>query len=446
MFKALYVLYKKDENNYNCPRIIMKSVFKKLIVDFQERNFVDIIKRDVEIPSNTKKIVSLIGIRRCGKTYMLFYLIQQLRKIINNKNIIYINFEDDRLYPLTLKDLDLLLESYYELYPQKRGEKIYLFLDEVQNIKCWELYVRRIHDAENIHLYITGSSSKLLSSEIATSLRGRTITFEIFPFSFKEYVRYKGIEVNLFSSRSVSYLKNAFNTYLVDGGFAETFDESADIQKRILKDYLDLIIYKDIIDRYAIKNHSLLKHLIKHLFVNMGTLVSFNKLYNDYKSLGYKVGKDTLFDYISYLQEVFALFTVPIFRNSVKEELRHPKKLFAIDNGFKKLFDISMSFDFSKLYENIAYLHLRRKTPEVYYYKKKQEVDLYCILDKECLINVSYDISDADTLKRETNALIEGMDYFSLKSAYLITSEQERELHFGDKTISIIPMWKWLLD
>jgi len=423
----------------------MKNIFKKLIVGFQERIFTNIVKRDIELPIDTKKIVSLIGVRRSGKTYMLFYLIQQLRKSIDNNNIIYINFEDDRLYPLELKELDLLLESYYELYPQKRGQKIYLFLDEVQNIKGWELYVRRLHDTENVRLYITGSSSTLLSSEIATSLRGRTISYEIFPFSFKEYVQYKGIEVNFYSSKSISYLKNAFNAYLIDGGFAETFDESADIQKRILKDYLDLIIYKDIIERYAIKNHSLLKHLIKHLFVNMGTLVSFNKLYNDYKSLGYKVGKDTLFDYISYLQEAFALFTVPIFRNSVKEELRHPKKLFAIDNGFKKLFAISMSEDYSKLYENIAFLHLRRQTAEIYYFKKKQEVDLYCNLDKEYLINVSYDISEPNTLKRETNALIEGMDYFKMNHAYLITSEQEQQLEFGDKSIAVIPMWKWLL-
>lgn len=423
----------------------MKSIFKKLIVDFQERSFTRIIKRELELPRDTKKIVSLIGIRRCGKTYMLYYLIQQLRKTINNERIIYINFEDDRLYPIQLTDLDLLLESYYELYPQNRGHQIYLFLDEVQNIAGWELYVRRVHDSENVNLYITGSSSKLLSSEIATSLRGRTITFEIFPFSFKEYIQYKGLEVNFYSSKSVSYLKNTFNAYLINGGFAETFDEDEDIQKRILKDYLDLIIYKDVIERYAIKNHSLLKHLIKHLFVNMGTLISFNKLYNDYKSLGYKVGKDTLFDYISYLQEAFALFTVPIFRNSVKQELRHPKKLFAIDNGFKKLFDISISAEFSKLYENIAFLHLRRKTPEVYYYKNKQEVDFYCKLDKEYLINVSYDISDPSTLKRETSALIEGMEYFSINKAYLITADKEQELQIENKSISIIPMWKWLL-
>jgi predicted AAA+ superfamily ATPase len=262
-----------------------------------------------------------------GKTYILFSLIEQLRQSIDLRNIIYINFEDDRLFPLKLENLDDLMEGYYELYPHKREERVYLFLDEVQNVEGWERYIRRIYDTLNLQIYITGSSSKLLSSEIATSLRGRTITYEIFPFSFREYLRHREIEVNLYSSKSVSFIKNAFNSYLIDGGFAETFDESPDVQKRILKDYLDLIIYKDVVERYSIKNQSLLKHLIKYMFVNMGTLISINRLYNDYKSQGYKVGKDTLQDYISYLQEAYTLFTTPIYRNSVREEQRNPKKL-----------------------------------------------------------------------------------------------------------------------
>jgi len=423
----------------------MKETFKKLIVNFQERTFGKIVPRDYEIPTTTKKIVSLIGVRRSGKTYILFSLIEKLRQSIDPQNIIYINFEDDRLFPLTLEKLDDLMEGYYELYPEKREEKVYLFLDEVQNIEGWERYVRRIDDTLNLQLYITGSSSKLLSSEIATSLRGRTITYEIFPFSFKEYLRYKEIEVNLYSSKSVSFIKNAFNSYLVDGGFAETFDETPDVQKRILKDYLDLIIYKDVVERYTIKNQSLLKHLIKYMFVNMGTLISVNKLYNDYKSQGYKVGKDTLQDYLSYLQEAYTLFTTPIYRNSVREEQRNPKKLYAIDNGFKKLFSISLSDDYSKLYENLAFLHLRRESSEVYYFKEKQEVDLYIRSDKEYLVNVSYMIEDEKTLQREINALKEGMRYFKLDRAYLVTAERDELIEVDEGIIEVVPMWKWLL-
>ena len=424
----------------------MKETFKKLIVNFQERRFGRIVPREYDIPTDTQKIVSLIGVRRSGKTYILYALIEQLRREIDNRNIIYINFEDDRLYPITLKDLDSLLEGYYELYPQKRDEKVYLFLDEVQNIEGWEKYIRRIYDTENVQIFVTGSSSKLLSSEIATSLRGRTITYEVFPFSFREYLSYKEIEVNLYSSRSVSYIQNAFGAYLVDGGFAETFDARPDVQKRILKDYLDLIIYKDVVERYTIRNQSLLKHLIKYMFVNMGTLVSINKLYNEYKSQGYKVGKDTLIDYIAYLQEAYAIFTTSIYRNSVREEQRNPKKLYAIDNGFKKLFSISLSEDLSKLYENLAFLHLRRKSSEVYYFKGKQEVDLYMRDEQMYLVNVAYTIEDEKTQEREIQALLEGMEYFHLDRAYLVTKNRDETIEIDGKEIVVVPMWKWLLE
>ena len=424
----------------------MKEIFKKIIVDSQERSYDNVVQRDYEIPLATKKIVSLIGVRRSGKTYLLYETIKKLREDIDKKNILYINFEDDRLFPIILEDLDQLIEAYYELYPHKRDERVYFFLDEVQNIPDWELFVRRIHDTLNVALYITGSSSKLLSSEIATSLRGRTIVYEIFPFSFKEYLQYKNIEINLYSSKSISFIQNAFNSYLVNGGFAETFDESEDIQKRILKDYMDLIVYKDVIERYNIKNHALLKHLIKYMFVNMGTLISVSKLYNEYKSLGFKLSKDTLFEYISHLQDAYAVFMPPIFRNSVKEEQRNPKKLYVIDNGFRKLFDASLSQDYSKLYENLAFLHVRRKAAEVYYFKETKEIDIYVNIDgKKLLINVSYDIETSKTLKREIEALVEGMEYFKIDESYLITANRDELLQVEDKKIIIIPLWKWLL-
>jgi len=423
----------------------MQEVFKKLIIDSQERSYKSVVKREYKIPLETKKIVSLIGIRRSGKTYILYSLIEQLRQKVNNQNIVFINFEDDRLYPLELKDMDSLVEAYYELFPEKRTEKVYFFLDEIQDIIGWEKFIRRIYDSLNVQLFITGSSSKLLSKEIASSLRGRTITYEIFPFSFSEYLHYKGIKTNLHSSKSISYIKNAFGQYLVGGGFAETFNEDTDIQKRILKNYLDLIIYKDIAERYAIKNTSLLRHLIKYLFVNMSTLISFNRLFNDYKSMGYKIGKATIFDYLSYMQEAYTLFTVPIFRHSVKEEQRHPKKLYAIDIGFKQLFDISQSEDYSKRYENLVFLHLRRKTEEIYYYKQKQEVDFYVKLDKEYLINVSFDLKDPETKNREINRLKEAMGYFNLNEGYIITATIEETIKQDGMRIFILPLWKWLI-
>lgn len=230
----------------------------------------------------------------------------------------------------------MILESYYELYPHKRDEKIYLFLDEVQVVQNWEVYVRRVYDNENIQIYITGSSAKLLSTEIATSLRGRTITYEIFPFSFKEYLEYKNVKVNLNSSKSLSFINNELNNYLFDGGFVETIGEDKSISRKILSDYLELIVYKDIVDRYNITNRSLLKSLNKYCFTNMATLVSFTKLYNEFKSQGFKLSKDTIFNYLSHLEDAYAIFTLPIYRNSVKEEQRNPKKFMLSTMDLKK--------------------------------------------------------------------------------------------------------------
>jgi predicted AAA+ superfamily ATPase len=425
----------------------MKDIFKRLITDFNERKLPHIFKRDYDIPLDSKKIVSLIGVRRSGKSYILFYLIELLRKQIASDRIIYINFEDDRLLGLTLKDLDDLIEGYFEIYPDSRDKKIYIFLDEVQAVEGWELFARRIHDTLNASIFITGSSAKLLSREIATSLRGRTISYEIFPLSFSEYLRFKKIEVNLNSSKSLSYIKKNPDDYLFKGGFPEVVESDDSITKRILSDYADLIIYRDVIERYGITNNLLMKNLIKYCFSNIGTLLSINKLYNEYKSQGFKTGKDTLYEYFSYLNEAYALFGIPVFRNSVKEEQRNPKKIYSVDNGFKYIFDPFVSDDFSKLYENTVFLHLRRKTGKIYYFKGNQEVDFYWTSGRERgLVNVSYSINDKKTRGREMEGLVEAMDYTGSNRSILITKDIEETVRYGKKTIQIVPLYKWLIE
>ncbi|OQY12034.1 MAG: ATPase [Desulfobacteraceae bacterium 4572_187] len=424
----------------------MKEAFKKIITDFHEKKMPPTIRRDVRIPFDSGKIVSLIGVRRSGKTSILYRLIEKLRKYVNPANIVYINFEDDRLFPLQLQNLNDLIEAYYELHPEKREEKIHLFFDEIQNVENWEIFIRRIYDTLNVELFITGSSSKLLSAEIATSLRGRTITYEIFPFSFSEYLRFRKIEINLYSSKSLSYIANAFSDYLHHGGFAETIEVMPDIRSKILSDYANLIIYKDIVERYRIKNLALMKHLVKYCFTNMATAVSTTKLYNDFKSQGFKLGKDTLFEYFSYLGDAFAIFSVPIFRNSVREEQRNPKKIYAVDNGFKSVFDVSLSPDYGRLYENAAFLHLRRKSGEVYYFLQKQEVDFYCKTDMGPLVaNICYDIKNPKTRKREVTGLVEALTYFNCNQGYLLTRDHEETVVYDSKNIMILPLWKWLL-
>ena len=425
----------------------MKELFKRIITDFIEKEIKGIMPREYKIPLDSSKIISLIGVRRSGKSSILFDLINRLRASVARENIIYLNFEDDRLFPLRLEHLDLILEGFYELYPAKRDEKIYLFLDEVQVVEGWELYIRRIYDTLNVGIFVTGSSAKLLSSEIATSLRGRTISFEIFPFSFAEYLKARDIQINLSSSKSLSFIKNALASYLVDGGFAETIHEDSFISRKILSDYLELIVFKDIAERHNITNTALLKNLNKYCFTNISTLLSFTKLYNEFKSQGFKLSKDTIFNYMAYLEDAYALFTVPIYRNSIKEEQRNPKKIYAIDNGFKKIYDYAITDDMGKLYENIVFLHLRRQTKEVYYFKQNQEVDFYAKLDsKAVLVNVSYEIKDEKTRKRELDGLLEAMEYFHQDTAYLITKDEDSVMEMDGKKVYIVPLYKYLIE
>jgi len=425
----------------------VKQLFKKIITDFQESKIKPTVPRDMEIPLESGKIVSLVGVRRSGKTSLLYQIIESLRERVHPTSIVYVNFEDDRLFPLELPHLDDLMEAYYELYPHNRDHKIWLFLDEIQNVQNWELFVRRIYDTLNLEIVITGSSSKLLGAEIATALRGRTITYEVFPFSFREYLRSRGIGVNLHSSRSSSFAANAFEDYIRNGGFAETIAATPDVRTRTLSDYADLIIYKDIVERHGIKNLALMKHLVKYCFTNMATCASMNRLYNDFKSQGFKLGKDTLFEYFSYLNDAYAVFSVPVFRNSVREEQRNPKKIYAVDNGFKSIFDASLSPDYGRLYENATFLHLRRQTREVYYFLQQQEVDFYCrIQGRRIIANVCLDPHAPDTRKRELNGLTEAMKYLDSDQGRLLTRSHEETVTHDGRTITMLPLWKWLVE
>ena len=204
----------------------MKSLFKRLITESIEKEFDGVKERTLEIPMNIHKIITITGARRSGKTYYLYSIIERLRKTIKRELLVYINFDDDRLFPLEIKSLNDFIEAYYELYPDNRNEKVHFFLDEIQNISNWELFVRRIYDKENCDVYLTGSSSKLLSREIATSLRGRTIVFELFPLSFNEFLNWKSIKNVEYSIKSQSKVIHAFEHYTSSSALPELFNIS----------------------------------------------------------------------------------------------------------------------------------------------------------------------------------------------------------------------------
>jgi uncharacterized protein len=360
--------------------------------------------------------------------------------------LVYLNFDDDRLFPLEIQSLNDFIEAYYEMYPGNRDEKVYFFLDEIQNISNWELFVRRIYDKENCFIYLTGSSSRLLSKEIATSLRGRTMVYELFPLSFSEFLTWRSITNIEHSIKSQSAVVNAFDHYTIASSLPELFNFPGDAINKVLHEYMNMVIYKDLIERYQLSNHYLVKYLVKFLLLNTGNLLSINKMYNDFKSLGLKVAKQSLYQYIDYLEDAFIFYTVPLFTNNLREKNRNPRKVYCVDNGLKEL--VSITKDTGRLYENLVFLQLRRKHREIFYYKQKQEVD-FCFYNenKEMeLINVCYSLGDQQTRQRETDGLKEAMIALDVKHSVLINNNLEEDISVDDRTITIIPLWKWLLN
>lgn len=424
-----------------------KETIKFILSDFYEKSLPEAFDRNLELPLDLDKIVTLVGIRRSGKTYLLYRTMQRLiDNGVDKYNIIYMNFEDDRLFPVKLSEMDLILKAYHELYPDRLSEKKYLFLDEIQQIPDWEKYVRRVYDTESVRIYLTGSSSRIVSRDVSTSLRGRTIHYEVFPLSFKEYLNFKGIEVKTYSTSAEARILHALRDYLDWGGFPEVVKtDDKHLRWKILQEYADLILYKDLIEQYGIKNQYLLKYLLKHFMANPSTMMSINKLYNDLKSQGLSLSKDSLYEYIEYLRAAYILFHTEKHSRSVRVQKQNPSKHYIIDTGLMQVFLPDPGRDLGKKLENAVYLHLRnnQEIREIYYYKNRFEVDFYYFAGNNLhLTNVAYEVQDMDTAKREISGLLNGKKLFPDARDSLILNDWQPEL--VPDNVKVIPAWKFL--
>ena len=421
----------------------VKEAFKYIIKEFHESARPDFIERQLVIPDTTK-VISLVGPRRAGKTFYFYQLIHNLRKNnIDPTLILYINFEDDRILPLQSSDLNEILEAYYELYPENTGKMLYLFFDEIQNVENWEVFIRRIDDTKNAKIYITDSSSKLLSQEIATSLRGRTLSYHMYTLGFEEFLRMKQVILEKdFEYTEKRYLvKNLFNEYLYSGGYPEVVLESEEMRRDILKNYFELIIYRDIVERFSIRNTTLLKNLLKYLITNISTQFSVSAYYRAVKN-DMAVSKETIIEYLSYLEDINLIYLVPFFSYSIKRQQVNPRKVYCADNGLRNAVSFRFSKDEGRLAENLVFLELKRRDEELYYWKSRGEVD-FVFSDDENLItalNVSY----TDMLaERETNSLLEFMEEFGTEVKELILLTEDTDKVEGG--IRYVPLWKWML-
>ena len=426
--------------------MITKEKWAEIIKDFQEKKMPPLILRSqmIKLEEDMKRAVSIIGPRRAGKTYEMFFLITQIREKHGSDKALYINFERADLGNISSDDLVIMLETYYELHPQNKGKKIWLFLDEIQNVTGWERFVRSCLD-ESIAVFLSGSSSKLLSKEIATSMRGRNISYHIYPFSFKEYLSAKEFEIKKFySSSEKATLSNLFEEYLVSGGYPETAIYSAEKDK-IIKDIYDTAIYRDVIERGKIRNTKALKTLMKALLV--AKEFSIHKFYNFSKSQGIKISKSLLYKYVELLNDAFFVFLLRKHSLSYKKSEQSIPKVYFIDNGILTLNGID---DKGRLLENLVFLELTRREKEIAYYQNslKEEVDFIVKKGRKVtqLIQVCYDARDFMTRDRELRVLLKASDEFKCNDLLLITMHEEKEEKKDGKTIKIIPVSKWILE
>ncbi len=426
----------------------LKETIKEIILKNQNRDFTNIHKRNIEVPVNTDKIISVTGVRRCGKTHLLFLAMKEL--IISGterQKIVFISFEDERLN-FTSDNLDLIIQAYREIFPEQKLNEVYFFFDEVQNVENWEKFVRRIYDNETKNIYVTGSNSKMLSSDIATSLRGRNINIELFPLSFKEYLSFKNIDTNYYKATNKAKIINELSTYLQVGGFPEIIN--SEYAQKILQDYYYVMLYKDIIERYDVKNIPAIKYFLNRIVLNIGKPNSVNKIYNELKSGGYKISKDSLYLFSEYAEAIYLSFKLPKFDYSFIKQEKSEKKVYIIDNGLLNSLTYHFSENKGVLLENAVYLYLRQKHGNnVFFYKDKTECD-FIIRDKDKIteiIQVSYQIEDKETLKREIRGLENTAEYFNIKQGKIITFDTDKDdiITKSGVKIQIISAYKYFL-
>ncbi len=424
-----------------------KEQIKQIIRDFHLSGDFDVKPRTLQPPLDTQKIITLVGVRRCGKTSILYDRINTLSQTMDKTKILFLNFEDERL-DLQVDELDLVLQSYRELYPEHRLEECYFFFDEIQNIDGWEKFIRRVYDTVSKHIFITGSNSKLLSTDIATSLRGRTLSYEVFPLSFAEYLAFKDIAVDVYSSKSLAFIKHAQEAFLRDGAFPETLFLEKQYIIPTLQEYFNVMLYKDLAERYNITNIVALKFFLKRVIASSTKQISINKIYNELKSSGIKIGKNTLYDFLDYVQNIYLSLTLHRYDPSLANKELGEKKVYSIDIGLNNATEFKFSDDIGKSLENAVFLEIRRGKRDVFYYRDaKSECDFVIKENNKIaqVIQVAYDISNADTKKRELKGLISACKKFHLDRGVIVTYDSEDEFMEEGIMIEVIPFYKWVL-
>jgi len=394
-----------------------------------------LITRDIqlEIYIASEQVVIISGVRRCGKSSLLYLIKEQMH--LSAENYCYFNFDDERIIP-DISIMDIIYSLHVELY----GKEPVLFLDEIQNIPGWEKFVNRIYE-KKIKVFVTGSNAGLLSSEIATSLTGRNKVIELFPFSFGEFLRFIGhqYDISKLTSTQKALLLRDFSQYNLMGGFPLVIKEN-DLE--IINSYFRDILYRDIIARYRLSQVNEIKQIGLFLASNIGKRFSYSTLQ---KISGVK-SLSSIKDYLGYYEQSYLFFFIMKFDYSHKKQIMNPRKVYTIDPAFTSRLGFHFSGDKGRVLENIVLLELFRRGKEVYYHDGKNECDFIVKKGLKAIEAIQVCLTlDQHNINREFNGLKEAMSAFKIHQGTLLVNEIETDITPDTPGITIIPVWKWLL-
>ncbi len=428
-------------------------MIKEVIYEYWEKELPEVIERDVETDSSDL-INDIVGIRRCGKTFLMYSKIKKLMATASKKSTLYINFENRKLFPLKPEYFNEIIDFIYSEKMLEKG-KVYLFLDEVQKIDGWERFIRSIYDEfkGKIKIFVSGSNAALLSKDYGALLTGRHLSTTLMPLSFKEFLQFKRYELHaVLTEKTRANIKKLFEEYLIFGGFPEVV--LSENKEQMLSQLFNDILSRDILTK-NVRKESVLEEFSYYLSGNVASLLSFNKMADYFKSRGIQVSVPTIQSYFGLIKNSFLFFENLIFSYKIKDQFQNPRKIYCIDNGLFNFLGLKFSSDYGKLYENAVFIKLKRASFSNYslhtsYWKNAlhEEVD-FVVKDglkvKE-LIQVCYNIEHTETKKRELRALVKASKELKCNNLLVITKNYKGQEIINKKKVKFAPLWSWLLD
>lgn len=422
---------------------IQKETLKRIIKEGQnEIRDVELYRRPFEFEENGRYV--LVGIRQAGKSYLLYQRAKMMLEQGHDiKEIVYVNFDDERLWGMKVDELDLILQAYGSMYALKP----LLFFDEIQNIEGWEHFARRLAN-QKYCVFITGSNAKMLSRDIATTLGARFFDEKVFPYSFREYLGAKGVEIDsewMYDDKQMTSVQQCFEEYFLWGGFPELLLYRN--KRHWLNGLYEKIVLGDVIQRNNVKNEHALRLAMKRLAENVMQPTSYNRLANMIKSAGASTSTASIIDYVRFAKEACLLFTLDNYASKFAEK-ETAKKHYFTDNGLLSIF---LTDSKSPLLENLCAIALYKRyntsteQPRLYYYNRGVEVDFY-VPDEGLGVQVSYSLSDTTTREREVGALVALNRLVNLKRCVIVTYDEEEVIEHKEVKIEVVPVWKWVME